>query len=110
MGNCGTSHAVILYCTCWISLLRYNQSSTEAANNMAAVSPQSPGPGDTLVAAALKVLRQSEASLKASWTMQAADLWRRGEISVVACGSDPAPPDTPARGGEVSACRSSVLQ
>jgi hypothetical protein len=45
------------------------------------LQPAAPAPGDALVTAALKVLRQPDGQLKAAWTLAAARLWRSGAIS-----------------------------
>ena len=66
-----------------------------------------PGPasGDTLVAAALKILRQTSSDLKAAWTQRAAELWRNGLLQPPSfdCRKavEPRPPDTPARDPKV---------
>lgn len=56
-----------------------------------------PSSGDTLVAAAVKILLQPEPSIKSAWSHQVAQLWGTGDISNVADGSERRPPDTPAR-------------
>ena len=59
--------------------------------------PGPPKAGDTLVAAALRVLLQPDPNLKAAWSSQIARLWKSGDITAIACGEEPQPPDTPAR-------------
>ncbi len=59
--------------------------------------PDPPKAGDTLVAAALRVLQQPDPNLKAAWSNQIAGLWKSGDISAIACGEEPQPPDTPSR-------------
>lgn len=56
-----------------------------------------PQAGDTLCAAARKVLHQPEPAVKAQWTRLAADLWRSGGISRTHADGEPPPPDIPAR-------------
>ena len=66
---------------------------------------QGPAAGDTLVAAALKILTQPCSDVKAAWTQAAAQLWRDGLLhppevdaqNVLAM----AVPDTPARDAKV---------
>lgn len=59
--------------------------------------PDPPKAGDTLVAAALRVLQQPDPNLKAAWSNHIAGLWKSGDISAIACGEEPQPPDTPSR-------------
>lgn len=61
-----------------------------------------PVPGDTLVVAALKILHQPDAVLKAQWTEAAAQLWAAGYISVTRSGAEAPPPGTPARSDKAS--------
>lgn len=72
--------------------------SDVALLTMAADAPQV---GDTLCAAACKVLHQPEPTVKAQWTQLAADLWRSGGISETHTDGEPPPPDTPARSPKV---------
>ena len=63
-----------------------------------------PAAGDTLVAAALKILTQPCSNLKASWTQRAAQLWCEGLLRPpMAAGQDAGLrlPDTPARDAKV---------
>jgi hypothetical protein len=68
--------------------------STSRAQVMSHAQPSS---GDTLVAAAVKILLQPEPIIKSAWSHQVAQLWRTGDICDVADGSERRPPDTPAR-------------
>jgi uncharacterized ferritin-like protein (DUF455 family) len=65
---------------------------------MAIVPPRA---GDTLAAAARKILQQPEPGLKAEWTQQAAELWRSGGISDTHADGEPLPPATPGRSSKV---------
>ena len=62
-----------------------------------------PRAGDTLAAAARKILQQPEPGLKAEWTQQAAELWRSGIISDTHADGEPLPPATPGRSSKVNA-------
>lgn len=74
------------------------QAYHRVARNMSASPPQT---GDTLTAAARKILQQPEPEIKAQWTRLAADLWKSGDISVTHADGEPSPPDTPARSSKV---------
>ena len=63
-----------------------------------------PTAGDTLVAAALKILQQPSSDLKAAWTQHAAQLWHDGLLRppMFAEGNlNMQPADTPARDSNV---------
>ena len=66
---------------------------------------QGPAAGDTLVAAALKILTQPCSDAKAAWTQSAAQLWRDGLLQAPAPDGRAVPatgvPDTPARDAKV---------
>ncbi len=66
---------------------------------------QGPAAGDSLVAAALKILTQPCSDAKAAWTQSAAQLWREGLLQPPALDREDAlataVPDTPARDTKV---------